>query len=93
MGEYGGIWEKYGEYGRVWEGTFGPKKVVGIAGNCGKNGSGEGPSEKVIKPPGEGALPTGLFYPLPDGPLFAPSCSLRRQKFRRDFCSLKVSFE
>lgn len=68
-----------GEYGGICKEAFGPKKVARDSGklcetvvNCGKNGSGEGPSEKVVKPPGEGALPTGLFYPSPDGPLFCP---------------------
>lgn len=75
MGEYGGIWEKYGEYGRVWEETFGPKKVVGIAGNCGKNGSGEGPSEKVIKPRVRGPFRRAYFTPFPMGP-FLPLVAL-----------------
>lgn len=100
IGEYERIWGNMEEYGGIWEGTFGPKEVAGDSGKLWEtyvklweNGSGRAPSEKVIKPPGEGALPTGLFYPPPDGPLFAPSCSLRGQKFRHDFCSLKVSLK
>lgn len=63
--------EEAWKYGRIWGNMGGGlrSKVSGgdsekPMGNYGKNGSGRAPSEKVIKPPGEGTLPTGPFLPL-----------------------------
>lgn len=57
-----------------------------------ENGSKRTPSGKEVKPPGGGPLPTGPFYPRPDGTFFGPGRPSSRRMFRRDFRPLAASF-
>lgn len=65
-----------------------------------RGGDGEGTGKRIEKgskrerglTPGRGPLPTGPFYPCPDGTFFGPGRPSSRRMFRRDFRPFAASF-